>query len=39
MELPEIREKIDKVDAQLLKLFLERMELSKNVAEVKARDN
>ncbi len=39
MELPEIREKIDKVDAQLLRLFLERMELSKNVAEVKARDN
>ncbi len=39
MEMTEIREKIDKIDDQFLKLFLERMELSREIAEVKARDN
>ena len=39
MEMTEIREKIDRIDDQFLKLFLERMELSKSIAQVKARDN
>ncbi len=36
MELSEIREKIDTVDEALLKLFLERMALSEDVAAAKA---
>ena len=36
MELTEIREQIDRVDAELLRLFLERMELSEQVAAHKA---
>ena len=39
MELSDIRREIDKIDDQLLKLFLERMELSKDVAEYKAQHN
>ena len=39
MELSDIRNGIDKIDDQLLKLFLERMELSKEVAEYKAQHN
>ena len=39
MELTEIREKIDRLDADILKLFLDRMDLSKEIAEVKAREN
>lgn len=35
MDISEIREKIDKVDDQLLQLFLERMALSENVAAYK----
>ena len=35
MELSEIRNKIDAVDDQLLKLFLKRMELSEAVAAYK----
>ena len=35
MELSEIRTKIDAVDDQLLKLFLERMEFSEAVAAYK----
>ena len=35
MELSEIREKIDTVDDQLLKLFLERMSLAEEVAAYK----
>ena len=35
MELSEIREKIDTVDDQLLKLFLERMDLAEEVAAYK----
>lgn len=38
MDMTEIREKIDKIDGQFLSLFLERMELSKEIAQVKARD-
>lgn len=36
MELSEIREKIDSVDEELLKLFLERMALSEDVAAAKS---
>mgnify|MGYP001039290489 FL=1 len=36
MELPEIREQIDKLDDQITELFLRRMELCKNAAEIKA---
>ena len=39
MELSEIRVKIDNVDEQLLKLFLERMELSEEVALYKREHN
>ena len=35
MELSEIRTRIDAVDDQLLKLFLERMELAEEVAAYK----
>ena len=35
MELSEIREKIDAVDDQLLDLFLQRMDLSEEVAAYK----
>ena len=35
MELQDIRERIDSVDGQILKLFLERMELSEQVADYK----
>ena len=35
MELQDIRERIDSVDEQILKLFLERMELSEQVADYK----
>ena len=35
MELSEIRTRIDAVDEQLLKLFLERMELSEEVGRYK----
>lgn len=36
MELEEIRNTIDNIDESILKLFLERMELGKNVADYKA---
>ena len=36
MELTEIREHIDRIDAELLRLFLERMELADKTAEYKA---
>ena len=36
MDLKEIRKKIDTIDEELVKLFLKRMELSKEVAEYKA---
>ncbi len=39
MGLLEIRDKINTVDDQLLKLFLERMELSREVAEEKTKQN
>ena len=39
MEMTEIRRKIDTIDDQMLRLFLERMELSQSIAQVKARDN
>ena len=39
MELSEIRTKIDAVDDQLLKLFLERMELAEEVAAYKNEHN
>ncbi len=35
LTLAECREKIDQTDEQLLRLFIQRMEISKNVAEVK----
>ena len=35
MDLSELREKIDHIDDQLLPLFLERMALSKKIAEYK----
>jgi chorismate mutase / prephenate dehydratase len=35
MKLEEYREKIDIVDAKLIALFTERMELSRNIAEYK----
>jgi len=35
MDLQEIRSVIDKIDAQLIQLFKERMDLSKKVAEYK----
>ncbi len=38
MELNEIREQIDSVDSQILKLFLERMHLGEEIAAIK-RDN
>ena len=38
MELNELRTQIDEIDSKLLDLFLRRMDLSKNIAEVKARD-
>lgn len=37
MDLPQIRERIDRVDVSMRRLFCERMELSKQVACVKAR--
>lgn len=37
MELSDIRRDIDRIDAELLRLFLERMECSKSVAEIKSR--
>ncbi|MCD7792835.1 MAG: chorismate mutase [Oscillospiraceae bacterium] len=39
MELQELRDKIDVIDAQLLPLFKERMALCKDIAAVKARDS
>ena len=36
MDLKEIREKIDIIDEEIVKLFIKRMELSKEVAEYKA---
>lgn len=39
MELSEIRNKIDAIDKPLLELFLQRMELSKEVAEYKMANN
>ncbi len=39
MDLSEIREKIDGIDDKLLELFLERMELTDEVARYKARNN
>lgn len=39
MDLNEIRGQIDNIDAQLLKLFLDRMELSKGVAAYKKENN
>ena len=38
MEMTEIRKKIDGIDSELLRLFLDRMELSREIAEVKAKD-
>lgn len=38
MELSEIRGKIDAVDEQMLRLFLERMELAEQVADYKSRE-
>ncbi|WOC32569.1 MULTISPECIES: bifunctional chorismate mutase/prephenate dehydratase [Caproicibacterium] len=38
MELSEIRKEIDAIDAQLLPLFIRRMDCAKKVAEVKRRD-
>ena len=35
MNLDEIREQIDEIDAQILDLFCRRMDLVKNVAEYK----
>lgn len=35
MELKEIRDRIDVIDAEILRLFLERMSLSEEVAEYK----
>ncbi len=39
MDLKDIRNKIDGIDEKLLPLFLERMELSKAVAEYKKENN
>ena len=39
MELSEIREKINAVDAQLLELFLQRMDLAEEVAAYKNEHN
>ena len=39
MELTEIRANIDRIDAELLRLFLERMELADRTAEYKAAHN
>ena len=39
MELTEIRANIDRIDAELLRLFLERMELADKTAEYKAAHN
>ena len=39
MELPEVREQLDRIDSELLKLFLARMELVDVVADIKARDS
>lgn len=39
MNLEECRKKIDEIDKQLLKLFVERMEVVKNVAEFKKENN
>lgn len=39
MDLNEIRMQIDDIDTQLLRLFLERMDLSKNVAAYKKKNN
>ena len=39
MTLDEIRKKIDEIDAQLLPLFLARMECAKEVAAIKKREN
>lgn len=39
MDLNEIRAKIDSLDDQLLKLFLERMDLAEAVAAIKNQNN
>ena len=39
MELPELRNKIDSVDSELVRLFVERMALSAQVADVKKAQN
>lgn len=39
MTLEEIRKRIDAIDAQLLPLFLERMDCAKEVAEIKRKQN
>ena len=39
MELKDIREQIDSVDDQLVKLFVQRMELSAQVADYKKANN
>ena len=36
MELSELREEIDQIDTELTRLFLRRMEVSRQIAEVKA---
>lgn len=38
MELSDIRKEIDAIDAQLLPLFIQRMDCAKKVAEIKKRD-
>ena len=38
MELSDVRKEIDKIDAQLLPLFMQRMDCAKKVAAVKSRD-
>jgi monofunctional chorismate mutase len=39
MDLTELRNRIDRVDEQLIPLLLERMELSEKVADIKAKMN
>ena len=39
LDLSEIRKNIDRIDEQLLNLFLERMECSRQVAEYKTKNN
>ncbi len=38
MELKDIRGRLDKIDSEILQLFLRRMELAKGVAALKSQD-